>query len=296
MCRAVGGPSASRYRRPMEVAERIRAAGNELTAAERRVAEVILARPQAVGFGTVADLASAAGAGAATVVRLAFKLGFDGYTELQQSVQRDLMHQLRPAADRIRDEIGGGTLARHLATEMGNVQATLDGVDSEALGGLVARLCDLDRPVAVVSGDASDGVARQFVDALALLRPGVARLGGNEVAVRREISLLPPSTTVVVIDVRRYDRWVLDAVAVARQSRLWIAALTDSYLSPIAADTECTFVLSAGSVGPFDSHVGTLALLNYVITEVAGRLRSSAARRLDRVENAWRAAGSLTES
>ncbi|HEX4980142.1 MAG TPA: MurR/RpiR family transcriptional regulator [Ilumatobacteraceae bacterium] len=280
----------------MEVAERIRAAGNELTAAERRVAEVILARPQAVGFGTVADLASAAGAGAATVVRLAGKLGFDGYTDLQSSVQRDLLHQLRPAADRIRDEIGDGTMARHLATELGNVQATLDDVDGEALATLVARLCDLDAAVVVLSGDASDGVARQFTEELALLRPAVARLGGNEVAVRRDISLLATSATVVVIDVRRYDRWVLDAAATARERGMWIAALTDSYLSPIAAKADCTFVLSAGSVGPFDSHVGTLALLNLVVTEVAGRLRSSATSRLDRVEDAWHSTGSLTDT
>ena len=200
----------------MEVAERIRAAGNDLTAAERRVAEVILARPHAVGFGTVADLASASGAGAATVVRLAGKLGFDGYTDLQSSVQRDLLHQLRPAADRIRDEIGDGTMARHLATELGNVQATLDEVDSDAFAELVTRLCDLEAGVAVLSGNASDGVARQFAGELALLRPAVARLAGNEVAVRRDISLLPQSTTVVVIDVRRYDSWVLESVATAR--------------------------------------------------------------------------------
>ncbi len=280
----------------MEVAERIRAAGNELTTAERRVAEVILSRPQTVGFGTVADLAAAAGAGAATVVRLAGKLGFDGYTDLQSSVQRDLMQQLRPAADRIRDEIGDGAMAKHLATELGNVQATLDDVDDESLAVLVERLGDLDVGVAVVSGDASDGVARQFADELGLLRPGVARLGGNEVAVRRDVSLLAPSTTVVAIDVRRYDRWLLDTVTEARQRGMWIAALTDSYLSPIAANADRTFVLSAGSVGPFDSHVGTLALLNLIVAEVAGRLRSSASGRLDRVEDAWRAAGSLTES
>ena len=57
-----------------------RDAGSQLTAAERRVAQVVLARPQLVGFGTVADLAEAASAGAATVVRLAAKLGFDGFT------------------------------------------------------------------------------------------------------------------------------------------------------------------------------------------------------------------------
>jgi DNA-binding MurR/RpiR family transcriptional regulator len=280
----------------MEVAERIRAAGDLLTAAERRVAEVILARPQAVGFGTVADLAAAAGAGAATVVRLATKLGFDGYSDLQASVQRDLLHQLRPAADRIREEIGEGAAARHLAMELANVQATIDAVDADALGALVARLCDVGTPVAVLSGDASDGVARQFVDALRVLRPGVARIGGNEVAVRRDIGLLPPESTVVVIDIRRYDRWLLETVELARRREMWIAALTDGYLSPLAAKADRTFVLAAGSVGPFDSHVGTLALLNLVVTEVAARLRRSATERLDRVEEAWRGAGSLTES
>ena len=68
----------------MEVAERIRRNGDSLTAAERRVAEAVLAAPQAVGFGTVADLARAADVGAASVVRLAAKLGFAGYTDLQQ--------------------------------------------------------------------------------------------------------------------------------------------------------------------------------------------------------------------
>jgi DNA-binding MurR/RpiR family transcriptional regulator len=187
-------------------------------------------------------------------------------------------------------------LALHLATELGNVQATLDNVDGESLEVLVARLCDLEIPVVVLSGDASGGVAQQFAEELGLLRPGVTQLGGNEVAVRRDISLLPGSTTVLAIDVRRYDRWVLDTVAEARSRRMWIAALTDSYLSPIAANADRTFVLSAGSIGPFDSHVGTLALLNLVVTEVAARTRSSASGRLDRVENAWRAAGSLTES
>jgi len=86
----------------MQVADRIGSQGAALTTAERRVAEVVLARPQLVAFGTVADLASAAGSGAATVVRLSTKLGYDGFTALQAAVQAELAAQLRPAAERIR--------------------------------------------------------------------------------------------------------------------------------------------------------------------------------------------------
>lgn len=278
----------------MEVAERIRAQSTQLTAAERRVAEAILASPQAVGFGTVAHLASAASVGAASVVRLAAKLGFDGFTALQESVQRDLVRQLRPAAERIREEAPSGR-GTHVAVELANVQATLDAVDDRALDTLSERLADLSRPVRVLSGEATTGVATQFVWQLHQLRPDVQVLGGSDVAVRREVALLSQDATVVVIDLRRYERWVLDAHAVLSDRGVWTAGLTDSMLSPIAARAAVTFLVSAGSDGPFDSHVGSLALLNLVAVRVASEMRASAADRLATIEAAWGTSRTLIE-
>ena len=100
----------------LEVADRIAAAGPLLTGAERRVAQAVLEHPHLVAFGTVADLAADAGAGAATVVRLAAKLGFDGFSALQSSVQDDLARQLRPAAERIRELADRPQIERHRAT------------------------------------------------------------------------------------------------------------------------------------------------------------------------------------
>ncbi len=280
----------------VEIAERIRAQSTSLTAAERRVAEAILASPQAVGFGTVAELAGAANVGAASVVRLALKLGFDGYTDLQANVQRDLMNQLRPAAERIHDTSNRERQSTQMAVEMSNVQSTLEGIREAALQSLIDRLADPDRPVVVLSGEASAGVAHQFAYQLHQLRAGVQLLGGSDVAVRREIALTSTEATAVVIDLRRYEQWVLDAHAMITSRRIWSCALTDSMLSPVAARAQATFVITAGSVSPFDSHVGTLALLNMVVANVATSLRSSATERLADVETAWTEHGSLTDS
>jgi DNA-binding MurR/RpiR family transcriptional regulator len=280
----------------VEVAERIRIHSASLTAAERRVAEAILRSPQSVGFGTVADLADSAKVGAASVVRLATKLGFDGYSDLQASIQHDLMRQLRPAVERIDETMGDGPRSAHAAVELANVRATIEAADSRSIETLAARLADLSRPVVVVSGEASAGVAEQFTDQLEQLRENVRVLRGSDVAVRRAIAVLPANATAVVIDLRRYERWVLDAHTSLRERGVWSAAFTDSILSPLAAQADVTFVLSADSVGPFDSHVGTLALLNLIGAEVAGALRSSARDRLAAVEEAWSRHGSLTES
>jgi len=67
----------------MIVSAQIDAHLRQLTPAERRVAAVVADDPEAVAFGTVADVARRAGTSGATVVRLAAKLGFDGFVELQ---------------------------------------------------------------------------------------------------------------------------------------------------------------------------------------------------------------------
>jgi len=279
----------------VEVDERIGRAGASLTPAERRVAEVVLAQPQLVAFGTVADLAEAAEAGAATVVRLASKLGFDGFSALQASVQHALARQLRPAAERIREPAASDAIGRHRELELDNVSTTLRALDPKALADLVAHLADPAARVFVLSGDASLGVPRQMVGELQSLRDDVALIDGNDVAVRRAIALLRSSDVVVAIDLRRYDRWVVDAAAAARQRGVWTAAITDSLLSPLAAQADRTFTVAAAGGGPFDSHVGTLALANVVVASLADRLRAVATERLDRAEEAWRDGNALTD-
>lgn len=277
----------------MEVAKRIRERSSDLTAAERRVAEVVLASPQSIGFGTVADLARTAEVGAASVVRLASKLGFDGFSELQHAIQGELTRQLRPAAERIH-EADVGARSDHLTIELANVRAALTGVDDEALQSLVARLADVSRPVAVVSSNASTGVAQQFISQLHQLRDGVQLVAGSDVVVRRELAVLDAASTMIFIDLRRYERWVLEAHQFAVSRSLWSAGITDSMLSPVASQADVAFVVAAASTGPFDSYVGVLSLLNLIAVDVAACLKGSATERLAVIESAWSTNESLT--
>jgi DNA-binding MurR/RpiR family transcriptional regulator len=283
----------------MEVEQRLRERSDRLTPSERRIAETILEGPQVVAFGTVADLAAASGSGTSTVVRFAVKLGFDGYSQLQASIRRDLAGQLRPAVERIRDEPpgagGGALLARHLDAEISNVSRTLAAVDEATLVGAVALLADRGRPVLVLSGVASRGVATQFVGDLEQLRPACRLLDGNPIDIVRILALFGADATVVALDLRRYERWLIDAQRQARATGAAIVAITDSVLSPLARAADHAFVVEAASAGPFDSHVGTLALLDLLVAEVATALRSSATERLDRLEAAWQRADALTD-
>jgi DNA-binding MurR/RpiR family transcriptional regulator len=278
-----------------EVATRIEQHRALLSPTERQVAEVVLRDPEAVAFGTVARVAGAAGTSGASVVRLATRLGYPGFSGLQAAVQSAIGQQLRPAAERIRGERGSDVVSRTLRAEVGNVHRTLAAVDADAFDLAVGLLADRDRRVLVVAGDAEAGIGAMLVAGLDLVRDGVAQVGGSDATVARQMAAVDGATVVVGIDVRRYERWVVDAVGRAVAAGATAVAVTDSLLSPLAAPATVTFTVAAEGAGVFDSHVGTLALANALVTGTAGRLRRTAARRLDAVESAWRDAGVLVD-
>jgi DNA-binding MurR/RpiR family transcriptional regulator len=277
------------------VVDRIRAAAGTLTPAERKVADAMVADPQLVAFGTVAEVARRASVSGASVVRLATRLGFEGYVELQEVVRGELADRLRPAVERIREASPGDVLGRALDTSLDAVRDTLGGVDRDAFDDAVALLADPGRRVAVIAGDAGAGIAAHAADELAMLRPGVAVIGGTRPAVGRSIARLEPGDVVLALDLRRYDRWVLDAVDLAVDEGAELIALTDGPLSPLARRARSLVVVQGEGIGPFDNYVGALAALAALVAGVADQLRDAAAADLDRVERAWRALDALSD-
>lgn len=266
-----------------------------LSPAERQVAEVVLRDPETVAFGTVARVAAAAGTSGATVVRLATRLGFPGFSGLQAAVQAGIGQQLRPAVERIRDDPGTDIVSRTLRFELDNVQRTLAAVDPDAFDTAVDLLASRRRRVVVVAGDAETGVGSMLTTALSLVRPGVTQVSGSDVAVARQMAACGADTVIVAIDLRRYERWVVEHVGRAVDAGATAVAVTDSLLSPLAARATVSFTVSAEGAGVFDSHVGTLALANALVAGAARRLRRTATDRLDAVEAAWRAAAALID-
>ena len=276
------------------------AAESGLSPAERRVVEAVVSDPSRVAFGTVAELAGRSGTSGPTVVRVARKLGYDGYRELQAAAQDELgsAADLAPAAARLRATAAkrDDPLGRTLAAELANVEASLRLADPAAFAATVRLLTERRRRVLVVGGEAESGIAMTFADQLGQLRDAVEVLAGSPTRVAARVAVAGSAEVVVAIDVRRYDTWLVDAVTELRQNGAAVVAVTDGPLSPLVTGASAWFEVRAQGAGPFDSHVGTLALLHALVAGVADRLQVPAGERLDRIEAAWTRSGALRES
>jgi DNA-binding MurR/RpiR family transcriptional regulator len=279
----------------MNVTERAHEASASLSPGERKVAHVVASDPEAVAFGTVASVAARAGTSGPTVLRLAGRLGYAGFVELQAAVRGGLSERLRPAVERIRGTPQAPALARALEVELANVRRSLEAVDARVFQAAVARLADVKRPVFVLPSEQCRPPASSFAVDLGLLRDGVRMVGGSEFRVVSQLARLRRGDPVVLIDVQRHERWIVEAsrrVAKAGARRI---VVTDAALSPLAAGAQHVFVVAADAAGPFDSGVGILALLNALVAGVADALRPEATRRIERLESAWVRTGALVD-
>jgi DNA-binding MurR/RpiR family transcriptional regulator len=99
----------------------------------------------------------------------------------------------------------------------------------------------------------------------------------------------------VVMDTRRYERWVIEAAAQARAVGASVVAMTDTPLSPLVAGSEANLIIRVVGAGPFDSLTGALSVVNALAAGVAARAHMAAGSRLRRAEEALMKAGALVE-
>jgi DNA-binding MurR/RpiR family transcriptional regulator len=276
------------------VFDQVRAVRAELSPSERRVAEVVLDDPESVAFGTVAHVAGLAATSGTTVIRLANRLGFAGYRELQDQVRGHLSSHLRPAVQRIRATAGADALSRTLEVESVNVAATLRAVEPGAFRRAGDLLADDRRAIHVLPSEQARAVGGLLATNLGLLRDDVHLVFGTEFRVASLLARVRRGDVLLAIDLRRYERWVLRACATGLAAGAVGLTITDSALSPLG-DEGITFAVHAGSSGPFDSLVGAHVLANALVAEVADRRRREATRRLDRLERIWQETGVLED-
>ena len=260
----------------------VAAVSSELTPTERRIAEAVLAEPTLLAFGTVSDLADRVGTSRPSIVRFANKLGFDGYTLLQQHVQSDLSHQLSRPSERIRRDDKSTPPVRHVIN--GAISSVLDALESGQIAELAAPVVRAEK-VWVLSGETSQAGAHALYSGLSMVRPGVR--APEEHSFGTDLSDAGPQDVAVVFDFFRYRRQVVTATRAFAKAGVTIVAFTDSPLSPLAelADSWCQ--IEAPAIGPFDSSAPVVFLCELLVARVAQQLQDDATNRIDRIETLW---------
>jgi DNA-binding MurR/RpiR family transcriptional regulator len=270
------------------VAELVRSCLNGLSPAERKLARVLLASYPIAGLESVARFAERAQVSPPTVTRFITKLGFSGYPEFQETLRHEVQARLSSPLTRYRDDQPErGTeslLSDALDVAADNLKATLDVLSHRDVNEAVEIVGDVRRRVMVLGGRVSAPLARYLAAQLHLLRPGIGLVDSERSAPAQQLIDMRKGDVLIVFDYRRYQSDTIESARVAAAQGCNVILFTDPWLSPASAFARQVIVTSVDMVGPFDSLVGAMAVVEGVVAAVLSRLGPRAQSRMQSLE------------
>lgn len=274
----------------MPIQEFIAKVNDKLTPTERRIAEIVLADPTLLAFGTVSDLAERAETSKPSIVRFANKLGFDGYSELQRTMRDGLSNQLNNPSHRIRHR--ESSLAPVRAGVFNALDTLFEFADTNRFRRISQSIAKAGQ-VWILTGETSKAGALVLQSGLSMLRSGVHLVGEHSTG--RDLSSANKSDIVVVYDFARYRHNSITSARTMSELGVPLIAVTDGPLSPLASLTKNWVELRIPAVGPFDSSVSSVLMSELIVAQIAHELGSEAEQHIDQLETIWRATGTYLE-
>lgn len=270
------------------VAERIRGDFEKLTRAERQLASAMLASYPVAGLGSITRLAETAEVSTPTVVRMAKKLGFAGFPQMQAALRAELEATIsNPIAKHDRwaqDAPQTHILNRFADAVMENMRQTLSQIDPEAFDTVAAALADETRSIYVVGGRITRAIADYMFTHMQVIRPGVTLVASNSNTWPHYVINMRAGDLLIAFDIRRYEHDILRLAEMAKEKKVELVLFTDHWGSPAAALADHSFHARIEAPSAWDSAVVLTFIVEALIAEVQNRTWKSSKQRMASLE------------
>lgn len=250
--------------------ERIRLRQDSLSPGHRRVARFCLSQPQAASELAAARIGQMVGVSESTVVRLALRLGYEGFPDLQEALRETLRARTSSASLAERHSADSGTLTAMLRSDTRNLAETIADLSHDELVRAV-DLLSAANSIFVVGFRTSFSLAYLASFLMKQVHPQTRLLDDSGGTLPDDLVGLAEGDVLLAISFPRYVRKTVQAVDYAVAHNVRTIAITDSFLSPISiADV----VLSVRHDTPsfFNSNIAATAVVNALVAELAERM------------------------
>jgi len=270
------------------IAEQLRERNDDLTRAERQLADMILKNYPVSGLGTITALANKADVSTPTVARMVQKLGFGGFPDFQAALRNELDEKISgPVAKRNRwadNAPDTHIMNRFTDAVTDNIRQTLGEIDPATFEAACALLSNTDHAVFVVGGRITRTLADYFFLHMQMIRERVTHITSSSNAWPHYMLDVEEGDVVVVFDIRRYENSTLRLAETAKEKGAKIILFTDQWQSPVDAVAEICFRSRIVVPSAWDSAVTSTLLIEIIIADVQERNWSKTQERNEKLE------------
>ena len=270
------------------IPERIARLDEDLTRAERQLAQTILQNFPFSGLGSITKLARNADVSTPTVARMIKKLGFSGFPEFQERLREELEATVSTPITK-HDSWAGNAPEEHVLNRfteavIDNIRQTMTGVRLEDFERFCDLLVDETRTVHIVGGRITRTLADYLFLHLQVMRKDVIFIPSNANTWPHYMLDVGKDDVLVVFDVRRYENTTLKLAELAAEKGAHVLLFTDQWRSPIHAFAEASLSARIAVPSAWDSNITPLLLLETLLAEVQQRAWSTSRERMADLE------------
>ncbi len=262
----------------------------ELSKGQRQIAEYILYHYDKAAYMTAAKLGSLVSVSESTVVRFALELGFDGYPDLQHSLQELIRNKLTSLQrieitnDRIADN---EILEKVLISDIDKIKRTLDEIDRTSFERAVDAMINA-KTIYIIGMRSSSSLASFLFFYLNLIFPNVRLVrttSGSEIF--EQILRISKDDVIIGISFPRYSKRIINALGYAKSQSAHVIALTDSASSPLAEHASDLLLAKSDMASMVDSLVAPLSIINALIVAIVRKKKDEVEQTFTKLENIW---------
>ena len=257
---------------------------------QKKIANFILESYDKAAFMTASRLGKRVGVSESTVVRFAAELGYDGYPDMQKSLQKMIRNRLTSVQrievtnDRLGDQ---DLLSMVLQSDIEKIRLTLEELDRDSFDKAVEAIVSARR-IYIIGVRSSASIATFLSFYCNLIFENVALVSANTSSeIFESLLRVGPGDVVIGVSFPRYSSRTVQAMSFARDRGADTVAITDSEASPLAPICRHTLRARSDMASFVDSLVAPLSLVNALLVAVSQRKNDELARTFQNLEDIW---------
>ena len=261
----------------------------KLSKGQKRIAHFIIENYEKAAFMTASKLGMETNVSESTVVRFANNLGFEGYPQLQRSLQDIIKTKLTTVQRVDMDKEYSSDMEvvqRIMKSDMDNLRHTIDTINAEKIESVINMILKADR-VYVLGLRSSKSLADFLGFYLGLIKGDVVLVGHGISDIYEQMLRISEKDLLISLSFPRYSSRSIEVTRYAKEQGTKIVAITDSEISPIASMAD-EYLTAKSSMASFvDSLVAPLSLLNALIVAIGMREKSDIKEHFNKLESIW---------
>ena len=271
-----------------DMIDRLNQSGKRLSKGHRKIAQYIVEHYDKAVFMTASRLGESVGVSESTVVRCAAAMGYEGYPQLQRSLQELVSHRLtaNQRFEMATELDPSAALTTVLKSDMQNLRNTLEQVEQQVFDEVVQRL--LNANAVYVMGLRSAAPLAQFMGYyLNYIFDNVHLVSSGATDVFEEIIKLRENDVLIGISFPRYSTRTLEAMRFAKRCGAQVVAITDGPMSPLAEIADLSLTARTDMASFVDSLAAPLSLINALLVTLGLHRKQALSQHFKQLESIW---------